>query len=175
MIFVIIEKFKNKKAYCKSPGKGGDNAEITMDNATTLYWNRPEEQRFGDIKSSAEYNDFKDFHKTAMKICVQTLDKKKAKAITSCVGLENVDMQPFSDIPWYKLSKANATKEQAILALSKYLKVPVCQMAAFGDDFNDIGMLKLCGKGIAMENAIPQVKDAADEITLSNMKDGVAF
>ena len=35
-------------------------------------------------------------------------------------------------------------------------------------------MLKLCGKGIAMENAISQVKEIADEITLSNNDDGVA-
>lgn len=47
-------------------------------------------------------------------------------------------------------------------------------MVAFGDDFNDIGMLKLCGKGIAMENAIQQVKDIADEICPSNENDGLA-
>ena len=35
-------------------------------------------------------------------------------------------------------------------------------------------MLKLCGKGIAMENAIDEVRQIADEICLSNEKDGVA-
>ena len=35
-------------------------------------------------------------------------------------------------------------------------------------------MLKLCGKGIAMENAILHVKEIADDITLSNNEDGVA-
>ena len=47
-------------------------------------------------------------------------------------------------------------------------------MIAFGDDFSDMGMLKLCGKGIAMGNAIPQVKEIADDITLTNDEDGVA-
>ena len=47
-------------------------------------------------------------------------------------------------------------------------------MVAFGDDFNDIGMLQFCGKGIAMKNAIPEVKAIADEICLSNEEDGVA-
>ncbi|MBQ3686279.1 MAG: HAD hydrolase family protein, partial [Treponema sp.] len=32
------------------------------------------------------------------------------------------------------------------------------EIAVFGDDFNDIGMLWLCGRGIAMENAIAEVK-----------------
>ena len=49
------------------------------------------------------------------------------------------------------------------------------EILAFGDDFNDIGMLKLCGKGIAMENAISQVKEVAGEITKTNNDDGVAW
>jgi hydroxymethylpyrimidine pyrophosphatase-like HAD family hydrolase len=35
-------------------------------------------------------------------------------------------------------------------------------------------MLKLCGKGIAVSNAILEIKKIADEITLSNNEDGVA-
>ena len=35
-------------------------------------------------------------------------------------------------------------------------------------------MLKLCGKGVAMENAIAQVKEAADDVCDSNENDGVA-
>lgn len=153
----------------------GDDVEMTLDNSKALYWNRPENER-GDnfTRPTSEFSDFKDFKFPAMKICVAITDEEKAKQIASCIGLENVDIKPFSDIPWYKFSKADATKEKAIQVFSDYLKVPVSQMVAFGDDFTDIGMLKLCGTGVAMENAIPQVKEAADEITLSNMEDGVA-
>ena len=72
------------------------------------------------------------------------------------------------------MSKKDATKEKAITALCDYLKLSPQKIAAFGDDFNDIGMLKLCGKGIAMQNAIDEVKQVADEICLSNEEDGVA-
>ena len=54
------------------------------------------------------------------------------------------------------------------------IQIPLEQIIAFGDDFNDIGMLKLCGTGVAMKNAIPQVKEVADFETLSNNEDGVA-
>lgn len=47
-------------------------------------------------------------------------------------------------------------------------------MAAFGDDSNDVEMLKMCGKGITVANAVPETIAAADEITLSNDEDGVA-
>ena len=48
-------------------------------------------------------------------------------------------------------------------------------MISFGDDYSNIGMLKLCGKGIAMGNAIEEVKRVASDITLTNDEDGVAI
>ena len=37
-----------------------------------------------------------------------------------------------------------------------------------------IDMLRICGKGIAVSNAIKEVLDMADEVTSSNDEDGVA-
>ena len=48
------------------------------------------------------------------------------------------------------------------------------EIAAFGDDENDIDMLKACGLGVAVSNALPDVVEAADQTTLSNEEDGVA-
>ena len=45
---------------------------------------------------------------------------------------------------------------------------------AFGDDMNDLGMLKLVGTAVAVSNAIDEVKAIADDITDSNDDDGVA-
>ncbi|MBP5792484.1 MAG: HAD hydrolase family protein, partial [Spirochaetaceae bacterium] len=139
-------------------------------NEKGLYSNSKEE--LGD--KFWTFNDFSDFNETCMKMCIETLDKEKVTKIASSIGVEKIDFLPFSDIPWYKLSKKEATKEKAIEALCSHLKMPPSKIAAFGDDFNDIGMLKLCGKGIAMENAIDEVRQIADEICLSNEKDGVA-
>lgn len=47
-------------------------------------------------------------------------------------------------------------------------------IAAFGDDKNDMDMLRLCGREIAVANAIPELLGIADEVTLSNDEDGVA-
>jgi len=45
---------------------------------------------------------------------------------------------------------------------------------AIGDDVNDVGMVRDAGYGIAVENAVPEVKHVADWITSSNNEEGVA-
>lgn len=45
---------------------------------------------------------------------------------------------------------------------------------AFGDDYADIGMLKLAGVGVAMGNAIAEVKAVADIVIGTNDEDGIA-
>lgn len=149
----------------------GENAEITIDTIDKLYWNR-KENKSDNFDPDALFDDMKDFKDSAIKVCVQTRDSEKAKEIAT--SLENCDFLPFSDIPWYKFSNSSATKENAIKFLTKHLNISIENTVAFGDDFSDIGMLKLCGKGIAMGNAIPAVKEIADEITLSCDENGVA-
>ena len=69
---------------------------------------------------------------------------------------------------------AGGGKEQGILAVCRELGITPEQVIAFGDAENDIAMLRLAGLGVAMGNAIQEVKDIADDITLSNEEDGVA-
>ena len=107
-------------------------------------------------------------------MCIKRLDKGKVERVASVIVLDVFVFLPFSDIPWYKLSKKGATKEKAITELCRHLNITASKIATFGDDFNDIGMLKLCGKGLAMENAITEVKESANKVCASNENDGVA-
>lgn len=91
-----------------------------------------------------------------------------------CEHFSELDSRRFSDGDWYKFTKNGITKEKAILAVCEAYHADVSEIVAFGDDYADIGMVKLCGIGVAMVNAIQEVKDIADVITLSKEKDGVA-
>ena len=45
---------------------------------------------------------------------------------------------------------------------------------AFGDGLNDITMIENAGVGVAMGNAVDEVRRVADKITATNDEDGVA-
>lgn len=73
-----------------------------------------------------------------------------------------------------EINQTHANKGQALLALARYLDVPVEKTIAFGDGLNDLTMLRAAGIGIAMENACPEALEVADWITASNDAHGVA-
>jgi hypothetical protein len=55
----------------------------------------------------------------------------------------------------------------------KYLDIKKEKVICVGDSFNDLTMLRYAGKGVAMGNAQPEVKEAADYIAPSNDEDGI--
>lgn len=65
-------------------------------------------------------------------------------------------------------------KGMALLKLGKLFDIRQEEIAAFGDGSNDTKMLETVGMGVAMANAMPEVKAAADRLTDSNDEEGVA-
>jgi HAD superfamily hydrolase (TIGR01484 family) len=74
-----------------------------------------------------------------------------------------------------EINSREAVKGNAILGLAGYLGLDPAETMAFGDDLNDISMLKAAGVGVAMANAPDIVKTAADVVTKSCDEDGVAY
>ncbi|MGW8956734.1 Cof-type HAD-IIB family hydrolase [Paenibacillus sp. NPDC055715] len=65
------------------------------------------------------------------------------------------------------------TKGHALTFLANHYGCDLSETIAIGDSWNDHEMLECAGLGIAMENAIPDLKRLADYITSSNNEDGV--
>ncbi|HVW45086.1 MAG TPA: HAD family hydrolase [Amycolatopsis sp.] len=66
------------------------------------------------------------------------------------------------------------TKATGLAEVAQRFGVSADRVIAFGDMPNDIEMLRWAGHGVAMANAHPAVRAAADEITGPNTEDGVA-
>ena len=67
-----------------------------------------------------------------------------------------------------------AAKANAAAALSAHWEINQSEIVAFGDDLNDIDLMKYCGNSVAMGNAVDEVKAIADYICDTNDNDGVA-
>jgi predicted HD superfamily hydrolase involved in NAD metabolism len=74
-----------------------------------------------------------------------------------------------------QISSPQASKEAGVSRLCGSLGIPLDEVMAFGDDYNDLGLFRICGWPVAMGNAIPELKEIAAEITCTHDEDGVAL
>lgn len=148
---------------------------ITADTEAGYFVNHPVDP---NDPAWAHYNaipfDFTDQTIDTMtyKLCMEITDAVLADEIKNT--FPHLLMTAFSGEDWYMFSNPNATKWHALEAVAKHLDVAISQIASFGDDFTDIGMITNSSVGVAVANAIDEVKVVADMICNSNDQDGVA-
>ncbi|MFT8857706.1 MAG: Cof-type HAD-IIB family hydrolase [Bifidobacterium aquikefiri] len=119
-------------------------------------------QQLIDDKMPIEKINFPSIDKTAQEVVMKDLlDSRLYSFIPMREGLE--------------VMGARVSKEHGIQRLCTALGIGLENVMAIGDSENDIEMLEACGMGIAMGNALDEVKDAADHVTLSNEDDGLAL
>ncbi len=72
-----------------------------------------------------------------------------------------------------EVAPAGVTKWSAIRRLARQWQIADAEVCAVGDDVNDIPMIRAAGLGVAMGNALPNVKAAADRIAPTQDNDGL--
>lgn len=110
------------------------------------------------------------------------------KLVVSVVGLDGAENMHTTFTPhmpatvtaaasgnsFMEVTAAGVTKATTLALLTARLGFAAHEVAAFGDQHNDLDMLRWAGSGLAMANAEPRVADAADAQVPSNAEDGVA-
>lgn len=66
------------------------------------------------------------------------------------------------------------SKGSSLARICHQMQIKPEEVIAFGDAPNDLSTIKFAGLGVAMGNACQELKDIANEITLTNNEDGVA-
>ncbi len=100
---------------------------------------------------------------------VAALAPALAHASFRTIATTNQNGSAFLEVLAPECSKAAALRE-----LARHYGVPLEQTMAIGDNVNDLEVLTAAGIGVAMGNALPQVKAIAGHSTSSNSEDGVA-
>ena len=79
-----------------------------------------------------------------------------------------------SGVPFVELTAKGVDKASGLARVAAELGFLASRTMAFGDNLNDIPMLRWASKAVAMGNATSEVKAMADTKTLDNTDDGVA-
>lgn len=121
----------------------------------------------------AAFSDFAEpFGSSAYKITIEIFSDTFAQQL----GRQfDCSVTRFHGENWVQFCHREASKHQAMQALARGAKIPMERVMAFGDDYSDLSMLATAGFGVAMKNAIKEVKQAAAYQTeLDNDNDGAA-
>ncbi len=76
---------------------------------------------------------------------------------------------------WLDLAPADVSKASGLESVCAHLDVAAGDVLAIGDGRNDVEMLRWAGRGVAMGQAVVEVKAAADAVTAGVRDDGVAL
>lgn len=85
-------------------------------------------------------------------------------------GTEDIPIEYF----YTEISAQNVDKWNAIEFLKDKMQIETEEIVAIGDNINDKKMIENAGLGIAMGESTPAIKEVANQITDSNIDDGVA-
>lgn len=159
-------------------GDAGEKSYLTKDSMKQLFavinevgipfWGFSEELMFENRQLT------EDELATCLKLGVQTTDLEllqrfydKAKSIKDIEVTKSATTN-------FEINKAGISKAYGLQKLCDYLNFTLEEVMCFGDSANDLKMFEAVGFPVAVENAIPQLKEIAHAITLSNDDEGVA-
>jgi len=122
--------------------------------------------------SHYQYADFlNDYNHRYLKISLNATCQAAIERIAENYPM--LDVLRYTGEDLYRFANREAVKWNALKEVAIHCKINTDDFVAFGDDKNDLEMLARCGIGIAVENAIDEVKAVADYICGSNESDGV--
>lgn len=130
-----------------------------------------------NIKHFSEVK-FEDINST---LCVAYLDKREniLRLNDRFLDVSSVIKNIYTVPDGRSVMEIQSLESDKWIAISDYIKsigVDFSEVITFGDEFNDINMVKEAGLGFAMKNGIEPLKKVSDRITkYTNNEDGVYF
>lgn len=105
------------------------------------------------------------------------IDPKDTQKLDGFFTLENgfarnVQRDTYDDMIWYEIYDPRASKANAVLQVKELMRAD--RLFCFGDNLNDISMVKAADTGLAVKNAREELKELADAVIGGNDEDGVA-
>lgn len=136
------------------------------------FWVKQEMEITGVGAKEVSFEDFSVFEEVHKILCMGEAE--------DIARLEQDLKQQFPEIRIYRskdtyleIMSMRASKSDAVHMLEQRFEIQREESVAFGDNFNDIDMIEYAGFGVAVGNAMAEVKDAADYVTDTNDNEGL--
>lgn len=146
------------------------NHHFTKDEVETF---AKERVNSGFVQFVQDYNEIFAENKIYKLLAFSADLAELANAREELVGLTGLAVSSSGD---GNLEITSITAQKGI-ALAEYVKqkgISLIETMAIGDNDNDLSMLNIVGRSVAMGNAADHVKAQSDLVTLTNDEDGVA-
>jgi Cof subfamily protein (haloacid dehalogenase superfamily) len=122
-----------------------------------------------------EVDNFVDYITFDVNKCLMTAPPKDAEVYISMLQEEFKDtLSIYRSEPYFiEIMPKDVNKATSLDHMLEGMGLTRENAICCGDGYNDISMIEYAGTGVAMGNAQPAVKDAADYITGTNDEDGL--
>ena len=107
-------------------------------------------------------------------LCPSSEIPERIRGILSENGLSDDAYFTVAEGWLFQIMSTSATKWNGFRRLLEREGIDVSEAVYFGDDHDDVESIRNIGYGVAMGNAIEEVKNVADTVTATNEEDGVA-
>lgn len=165
---VVIECFREGQAYIGAADY--DNDDLCHGNTNRLNYVRATRKKVPDMRVFALE------HRSTLECVNLTIRPELMSRVRPILEARFADLYfTDSETDLLEISSGNSGKHVGITKLCKILSINPEEIIAFGDNNNDIEMLRIAGLGVAMGNATEQCKAVANLVTLTNDEDGVAY
>jgi Cof subfamily protein (haloacid dehalogenase superfamily) len=140
------------------------------DFITNTFMIDPTQMSVGNLQDSLNHDP------TSILIRPHDHHVKELRELLKAQHAEVIDHRVWA-APWniIEVVKSGLNKAVGLKRVAEDLNVPQDRVIAFGDEDNDFEMIEYAGHGIAMGNAIPELKNISNGVTKTNEEDGIAY
>lgn len=110
------------------------------------------------------YNNKDECYKVMMSSTNHDLLRKIYKEVNDIFPLEGT----FSARDYYDFMPLGCGKGDGIKKIAEYYNIDIADSVVFGDNFNDVGMLKVAGTSVCPSNASEEIQKLCDEVIGDN-------
>ncbi|MCY7411433.1 MAG: HAD family hydrolase [Salinibacterium sp.] len=134
------------------------------------------EGTLGDVSEKVDFAELMTTHATRVVVISPEHQIEDFLSVVERMGLHKVSYN-VGWTAWLDIAPDGVNKSTALERVRKLLEIPRSRVMAVGDGRNDIEMLEWAsveGRGVAMGQAPSEVVEVANEVTGTDLNDGVA-